>query len=1081
MLQWIIGSSIKNRILVAVAAGAILATGIARLPDVQVEALPDFGPVRVEVQTEALGLSPEEAENLITNPMEQEFFTGIPWLHKITSNTAQGLSSIEMIFDPGTNDVRARQVVQERLTMVPALPAVSKPPFVIQPTATVGRLMLITMSSKDMSLVDMSTLARWRIRQRLLSVPGVAKVSIWGLRDRQLQVLIDPHRLRINRLKVEDVVRTAANAMWSSPLTHVEASTPGTGGFIDTSNQRISINHTQPIKTAADLTRIAVDTDSPVTVPLGEVADLVEGHQLLIGDAIVNGGTGLVMVVERSPGTSIAAVTRDVEKALDAMRPGLTGIAFDTSAFRAASFVETARANLAGSVGIGLLLAVLAIGAFFFNWRAALISLTGMSLSLVAAWMVLAYYGQMLNMMIIAGLVLALAIVVDDAVVVLESIRRRLATIQPPSPSRERERLGGRWDSKAEESASIQTHPHPSLEGEGTEQLSAFDLVAAGMKDVCGPLLTGLAIVLISITPVLALTDVTGDFAKPLTQAYALTTAVSMLVAFTVTAALAALLLTSPAASAGDSRFARSLREKYPGALLRSLKKPELVIWAAAIVVIAGILLLPHVFSTDLVPPLKDRNIAIGIRAAPGTSLPAMTQITTAINKELRAIPGVASVNAHIGRASQSDIVSNVDRADLWVRIGNDADYDSSLAAIKKALSANASVSSEVGTYANRRVRELTNQTGDNLVVRVYGHLYPVLQEKAEAVAKSIAEIPGVVAPRLRLPVVEPAIEVEVNVDKASAKGVKPGDARRAAATLVSSLTVGQLFEGQKIFDVVVWGQPSIRASVQGIKDVLIDAPDNSQVRLGDIADVRVRTNPSIIKHDAVSRYIDVTARTEGASIAAVNEKIEERLEKISFPAEHHVELLSESDEHEHNVHALLFYTLGAMVVIFFVLQARLNSWRLATLLSLALLFPSGAAILGAATQGSAASILSLFGVLAILGLAARGGMLFFERCQMLEREGGMAFGSAQLVQRAAQERFDAAMLGAMAAILALLPLLLYGTVTGLEIVKPMAAIIIAGLVATLLANLFLLPVLYRKFAVPADTAATGAQGAADL
>jgi len=213
MLQWIIGTSAKFRLIVIAVAAALLAVGISRLPTTTVEALPDFGPVRVEVQTEALGLSPEEAENLITNPMEQEFFTGIPWLHKIRSKSAPGLSAVEMLFEPGTNDVRARQVVQERLTMVPALPAVSKPPYVIQPAATTGRVMIISMASKEVSLVDMSTLARWKIRQRLLSVPGVANVSIWGLRDRQLQVLIDPHRLRLNGIVVDDPFASADHAV----------------------------------------------------------------------------------------------------------------------------------------------------------------------------------------------------------------------------------------------------------------------------------------------------------------------------------------------------------------------------------------------------------------------------------------------------------------------------------------------------------------------------------------------------------------------------------------------------------------------------------------------------------------------------------------------------------------------------------------------------------------------------------------------------------------------------------------------------------------------------------------------------
>ncbi|MFM9886738.1 MAG: efflux RND transporter permease subunit [Burkholderiales bacterium] len=1033
MLQWIIGSSAKYRNLVIAVAVGLLAVGIARVPDITVEALPEFGPVRVEVQTEALGLSPEEAENLITNPMEQEFFTGIPWLHKIRSNSAPGLSAVEMIFEPGTNDVRARQVVQERLTMVPALPAVSKPPFVIQPAATTGRVMIISMSSKDISLVDMSTLARWTIRQRLLSVPGVANVSIWGLRDRQLQVLIDPHRLRLNRIVVEDVIKTAANSMWSSPLTYVEASTPGTGGFIDTANQRISINHTQPIKVAADLAKITIESDSPKPVTLGEVAELVEGHQLLIGDAVVQGGAGLLLVVERSPGSSIAAVTKNVEKALDAMRPGMTGIEFDTTVFRAASFVEAARTNLAGSIGIGLLLVVLTIGALLFNWRAALVSVVAVALSLTAAWMLLSAYGLMLNMMIVAGLVLALAVVVDDAVVGVGNVQRWLA---------QRETTGG--------------------------GATAYDSVVAAMKEVGGPLLTALAIVLVSVAPVLVLTEVTADFVKPLALTYALVVAVSMLVALTVTPALAATLMSRGSGNGGGSPLARALSSAYTGVLKGTVQNPAVVLGAAAIIIVGGLAVLPRLFGADLMPTLKDRDIVVRMQAASGTSLPAMTRIATAASKDVRAIPGVRNVGAHIGRATNSDLLSNVDRADLWVSIAASADYNATLAAIERAMQAHPSVNVEVAAYPNKRVSELSTAADDGLVVRVYGRDYEVLRAKAETVAKTIADIPGVMAPQVRLPIVEPTVEVEVNVDKASAKGVKPGDVRRAAATLLSSITAGQLFEQQKIYDVVVWGIASKRGSLTSIQDLLVDAPNDSQVRLGDVAEVRIRPNPAVIKHDAVSRYIDVTARVEGASVAAVNATVEERMKKIGFPSEHHVEVMGESAEREQSARALMFYVLAAALAIFFILQARLNSWRLGALQFVALLVPLSGAALGAATQGGNVSTLSLLGGLAVLGIAVRGGLLLFERCQRIEREEGMVFGT-DLVLRAAQDRFDATMLSAVAGVVTLLPIFVYGTVAGLEIVKPMAAMVIGGLLASALANLLVLPALYLRFGAPME------------
>ena len=1031
MLQWIIGASAKYRLIVIAGAAALMAVGLSRLPGTALEALPEFGPVRVEVQTEALGLSPEEAENLITNPMEQEFFTGIPWLHKIRSNSAPGLSSVEMIFETGTNDIRARQVVQERLTMVPALPAVSKPPFVIQPTATTSRMMIISMSSKDVSLIDMSTLARWKIRQRLLSVPGVSNVSIWGLRDRQLQVLIDPHRLRLNGIVVDDVIKTAANAMWSSPLTYVEASTPGTGGFIDTAHQRISINHTQPIKTAADLGKVTIEGDSPKPVTLGEVADLVEGHPLLIGDAVVQDGAGLMLVVERSPGTSIAAVTRSVEKALDAMRPGMTGIQFDTSVFRAVSFVEAARANLLASLGLGALLLVLAFGAFLFNWRTALVSVVAMALSLTATWMLLSAYGLMLNMMVIAGLVLALAVIVDDVVLGVDSIRRRLAQRQ-------------------------------GVQG----AVPIFDMTA-GLKEAAGPVLTAFVITLVSVAPMLVLAGLTADFVKPLIQTYALAVAVSMLVALTVTPALAAVLLGGPAAKTGRSPLAQTLGGAYASALSGVMQIPALAVAVTAVIIVAGLITLPRLFEADLLPPLKDRDIVVRMQAAPGTSLPAMTRIATAASIELRAISGVRSVGAHIGRASNSDLVSSVDAADLWVSFAAEADYDATLEAVNTAMKSKPGIRAEVSTYPNLRVRQMSTQGDDDLVVRVYGRNYEVLKAKAETVAKTIADVPGVVAPLVRLPIVEPTVEVEVNVDKASAKGVKPGDVRRAAATQLSAITAGNLFEEQKIYDVVVWGVASQRGSVSGLQDLLIDAPNDSQVRLGDVAEVRIRPNPSVIRHDAVSRYIDVTAQVEGSSVKAVNSMVEARLKKIGFPSEHHVELMGESAEREGVDRALLLYSLAAVVAIYFVLHARLESWRLSALLWALQLLPLAGAALGAVIMGRSTSTLSLMGGLAVLAVALRGGLLLIEQCQRLEREEGLALGP-ELVQRAALDRFDSIVLSVTGSALLLLPLLVFEAVAGLEIIRPMAAMVIGGLLVAALANLFVLPALYLRFARPA-------------
>src|SRR6266536_4374929 len=392
-MRSIIGASLKSRLLVVALAVGLLVVGIIQLRAMPVDVLPEFNAPAVEVQTEALGLSAEEVEQLITLGMEQDLLNGVPWLKTIHSKSAPGLSSILMTFDPGTDLIRARQMVTERMAQAFALPHVSKPPTMLQPLSSTGRVMMIGLSSKDVSLIQMGVLARWTIVPRLMGVPGVANVAIWGQRDRQLQVQVDPKRLKDQKVSLLQVLETTANSLWVSSFSFVEASAPGTGGFIDTAQQRLGIRHISPIITAEGLAQVPVE-DS--TLRLGDVATVVEDHQKLIGDAITKDGPSTLLIVEKFPGANTLEVTQGVEEALAAMQPGLTGITIDTSIYRPASFIEMALGNLTLALIIGCVLLVLALGALLFNWRAALIVL------------------------------IAVGVVVDDAIIDVENIMRRL-------------------------------------------------------------------------------------------------------------------------------------------------------------------------------------------------------------------------------------------------------------------------------------------------------------------------------------------------------------------------------------------------------------------------------------------------------------------------------------------------------------------------------------------------------------------------------------------------------------------------------------------------------------------------------
>ncbi len=366
MLRWVVGASMRFRLLVVAVAAGVLVAGVQQSRTMPVDALPEFAPPSIEVQTEALGLSAPEVESLVTLNLE-ELLNGTPWLKSIHSTSVPGLSSIVLTFEPGTDVLRARQLVQERLTLSFAIPNVAKPPIIIQPLSTTNRVMMVGLSSRTVSPIEMGVLARWNIRPALLAVPGVANVAIWGQRERQLQVQVQPERLLAADVTLDQIVRTTGNAMWVSPLTFLQASTPGSGGWIDTPQQRLEVRHIFPISTAADLAKVGVDGAAPLR--LSDVADVVADHQPLIGDALLGGDEDSMLVIEKFPNANTLEVTRGVEAALAQLQPGLAGIHIDASVSRAATYIDDSISNLEIALLIGAVLLIASLAALVRGWR----------------------------------------------------------------------------------------------------------------------------------------------------------------------------------------------------------------------------------------------------------------------------------------------------------------------------------------------------------------------------------------------------------------------------------------------------------------------------------------------------------------------------------------------------------------------------------------------------------------------------------------------------------------------------------------------------------------------------------------
>ena len=816
MASWLISRSVAARALVLAVAAGLVVLGVLQSREAKTDALPEFSPPYVEVQTEALGLSAEEVEQLITAPMENLLLNGVAFLDGIRSESVNGLSSITLIFEPGTDLLEARQVVQERLTQQGLLAHLTEPPVIVQPLSSSSRVLVVGFRSEDVSPIEMSVLARWTIRPRLLGVPGVANVSIFGQRERQLQVQVDPQRLARRGVTLQQVINTSGNALWASPLTYLNASAPGTGGFVDTPSSRLEIRHVSPIVAAEDLRQVALEprpgSSQPPGMTLGDVARVTEDHQPLIGDAVVDDGPGLVMVVEKFPGANTLEVTEGIEAALDTLQPGLQGISVDTSLFRQATYVDQARDNYALTLGLGLLLALVLIVLFLMQVRATLIAVVSTVVSLSTAVVVLDLLSMGLDSMVLAGLALATTLVVVEAVVDVEHVVRRLRESPGPDAAR----------------------------------VSVIE-AALEMRRAMG---FATAIVLVSLVPLLVLDPLSVALYRPALVAFAVAMLTSMAVALTVTPALCSVLLRGGTST--EPRGSRWLERTVAKLSRRSVPAVRPALAVLTLGVVAGALILPFLHASDQpgsLPRFKESHLVVAWRGDPGISRTGMTAIASELGAELRAVPGVKNVGGHVGRAVLSDRVNGIGAGELWVEIDPGADYAETVADVRAVAEGYDGATAEVRSYYSDRleaVGALISDTDrgrvaaqdDEVVVRIYGEELSVLTEQAEAIQSTVSAIGDVDDVRVELPPVEPNLEVKVDLAAARLHGLKPGDIRRAATTLANGLKVGSLFEEQKVFDVIVNGRRDYFEDPGRIGELLIDTPDGGTVSLDEVADV---------------------------------------------------------------------------------------------------------------------------------------------------------------------------------------------------------------------------------------------------
>ncbi len=1018
MLRTIIGACLRYPLVVLLLAGVLVAGGIAALRTAPWDVFPEFAPPQIVVQTEAPGLSSEEVEKLVTVPVES-VLNGVTRLQTLRSSSVPGLSVVTAVFEEGTDVLAARQLVGERLAET-KLPEGVEVPRMAPLTASTSRLLMVGLTSSTTSPRDLRTLADWRFARRLQAVPGVARVEVFGGEVQQYQVLVDPARLREHHLSLEQVVSAAEQATGF-----------GGAGFVETANQRLPIRQRTRIESPADLGAAPIVYRDGNAITLDDVADVCLGSEDKVGDATVNGRPGVLLVIHKQPFFNTLAVTERVEEAVAELRATLPeDVTLHADLFRQAAFIERTLGNLNTALLLGAGLAMAVLLAFLSQWRTALISLTAIPLSLLGAILVLRAFGASLNTMTLGGLAIAIGVVVDDAIVDVENVVRRL---------RQNRNL---------------PQPRP-----------AFDVILDASIEVRSAIVYASFVVILVLVPVLFLRGLAGTFFRPLGYAYVSAVLISLVIALTVVPAMCFVLLPTSRLKAEEPLLVRLLKRGYERLLAFLLRHARLVV-AVAVLLLAGAFVLVPFLGGEFLPDFRESNFVVFMAGKPDSSLTESVRAGEQVAGQLGEVPAVRSVAQQIGRADLSEDTWGPNVSEVWVVVDEEADYEQVLGQIRAALDRMPGYLFQTKQFLRERMDEVLTGVTADIVIRVVGPELNRLRALAEDVRAAIEAVEGVADLRVEQQVDVPEVEVLLLPHETVLYGFSVGQLNQTVQTLLRGREVGQVYEQDAVFDVVVRARPECRADPTVLGKLLVDAPGGEKVPLKAVARVGLQDAPNIINREGGSRRLLITCNAEGRDVAGVMQEVRQRVaSRVKLPpAAYHLEFSGQYEARQAAQRRLWLFSGIVLVGVFVLLDLDFRSVRLTTLVMLAVPLSCVGGVAAVLLTGRVISLGSMIGLVTVFGIAVRNGILLVSHYRQLREEEGLPFDLA-LIVRGASERLAPILMTALTTALSLLPLVVLGDRPGYEIEHPMAVVIVGGLISSTLLTLGLLPVLYHRFA----------------
>jgi copper/silver efflux system protein len=1019
MLDRIIRWSLDNRLLVVLGAIAALVIGIFTVISIPVDVFPDLTAPTVVILAEAHGMATEEVETMVTFPIESAV-NGATHVRRVRSSSAMGIAIIWVEFDWGTDIFIARQIVNEKLQLVsPQLPRGVSQPVLAPISSIMGEIMLVSVSSDRHSELDIRTVADWTIRRRILAVAGVSQVIPIGGGKKQYQVLVDPDNLRAYDISLQEVLHAVE-----------ESNKNSSGGVFMERGQEYLIRGLGRVYSTEDIGRSVVAVREGVPILVQDVAEVKIDAAVKIGDASVDAKPAVVISIQKQPGANTLELTRRIENTLDEIQATLPpGMTINSHIFRQADFIQVAIDNVAAALREGAILVVIILFLFLANTRTTFISVTAMPLSLIFAVFVMKVFDITINTMTLGGMAIAIGAIVDDAIIDVENVFRRL-----------------------KENKHANT-PRPALE-----------VIYDASREIRASIVNATLIITVVFLPLFFLSGVEGRLLRPLGIAYITSIGASLLVALTVTPALCSYLL--PRANflekKEDSFLVRHLKTAYSSTLDVVLRRPRVILAAASVALILSLVLFSFLGRAFL-PEFNEGSLTISVVTLPGTSLDESNMIGNLVEEILLSHPAIKSTARRTGRAELDEHAQGVNSAELDARFElNGRSKDEMLDELRTMLSVVPGTNITIGQPLGHRIDHMLSGTRANIAVKIFGNDLSRLRSIAESVRTQMEQVEGVVDLAIEQQMNVPQIRIKPNRLQMAKYGMTITDLSEAIEVAFSGEVVSQVLEGDKSFDLIVRFNDEHRGSIANIERALFDTPAGVKVPIAELATIVSEKGINTISRENVQRRIVVQANVAGRDLRSVIEDIQQRLGSfVLLPEGYYIEYGGQFESEQEATRIITLLSIAAIFIIFLILYFQFQSVRTSLLLMVNLPLALIGGIVAVFLTSGVVSVASLVGFITLFGIATRNGILMVSHYNTLLAE-GKSLGEA--IRLGSLQRMSPVLMTALTAGLALIPLAIGGDKPGNEIQSPMAIVILGGLLSSTALNMIVIPALFLRF-----------------